>query len=170
MTKHQLLIDRLYRDTFSKRQNNPGLRDNLINARRFVMDDTMTEFLTDLVFETFNGRLLGQEQRGRVINWPNIQKRTSKMLDEMRHFSRLPHRITWVEYSHQAAIRRMLQLANYHDLDYAADLKVIPPHAERTVEMSKGVQIGWLMRQIDNSETAFDCSTFIGSPPTMDIR
>jgi hypothetical protein len=165
----ELLIDRLYRETFAKATRNPELRATLQAARRFVLDDSMAAFNVDLVFENMFGRTFRQIELGRTLNervMDSIGRRTCKLLDEMRHFSRLPHRTTWIEYSHEAHLRRQLEIGHRMGLEnsitVAPDGRVMP--LQETTEMlksAKGARCGWLLRQIGSTETAFDCTTFM---------
>jgi len=166
MSGDLLLIDQLYRGTFDKRYGNPDLRRSLQEARRFVLDDGMTAFLIDLVWHSMMfGRVFRQARHGQQPNMKAVGKRVFRALDNMRYFSRLPHRVTWVEFSAEAFSRRQLAIAVENGIETVAsvdpDGNVIGrTEQEEIIASSKGVRFGWLMRQM--TETSFDCSAFTG--------
>lgn len=170
----ELLIDRLYRQTFLKAHRNPDLRRHLEDARRFVLDDAMTRFLVELTFQSFTARAARSRKH---LAKPKYE-RLFKLLDDIRHFSRLPHRVTWVEYSHEAYMRRELEIFDEYDIELRiqphaftetqevidADLK-----AEEWLKLSKGQRIGWLFTSHQKIETAFSCSVFSATSPTSTV-
>ena len=165
--KSILLIDELYRYCFDKREPNVELRTSLQAARRFVLDDGMTEFLIDLVWQNMFGRVLRQSRHGQPIKPAAVGKRTFRMLDNMRYFSRLPHRITWFEFSAEAFTGRQLDIAVENKIGAntfvdAEGNRIDKKSHDEILESCKGVRFGWLMRQIGQSETSFDCTSFTG--------
>lgn len=161
--KSELLIDRLYRETFQKRTRNPQLRAHLMDARRFVLDDAMTAFMVDLTFQSFHARALRKHHAQ-----PKYE-RLFKLLDDIRHFSRLPHRVTWVEYSHQAYMRRELEIMDEYDLDlrlqpqaFTDDIEVenVDLKRDEWIAKSKDQRIGWLFTSHSKIETCFTCTIF----------
>src|SRR5262245_24077025 len=170
--EEDLLIDIVYRETFDKRRPNHDLRMTLLAARRFVLADEMAAFIVDLAFENLFGRTFRQVQRGRPLNTASLRKRVFRLLDQMRHFSRLPHRVTWIEFSYDAFVRRERAIADELGIENAS---AITPDGEiistrkwnEQLELARGVRVGWLMRQIGTSETAFDCTRFTNEEGKM---
>jgi hypothetical protein len=119
-----------------------------------VLSDEMTAFLFTLGFELYVDERKQASKSDRAYSvW---EKRCHARVDDCRHFSRLPHRVTWMEYSMaaQQEKRRELLPAIGQSSDYTA---------EELAEMKRAnVRIGWLMRQHDHVETAFAAERFVG--------
>lgn len=163
--KHQdepLLIDLLYRQTFKKPPlRNDHLRQTLESARRFVLSDEMTAFWVDLTWKAFHGMAGSGMLRSHM---PRFQRKIFARLDEFRHFSRLPHKVTWLECSREARNNRMEEIMRANDLpvtQYNADGGI---RSENTFEREKwegsGQRCGYLLMQHDQIETAFTCTEF----------
>jgi hypothetical protein len=142
--KPELLIDKLYRQTFRKPPlRNESLRNSLIKCQRFVLDDTMASFLVDLHHEFF-------------LSAPHSMKRLYRRMDEVRHFSRLPYANTWVEYSHYAVMKRSLEIRDRSGHIIPDELNI----PEEELKLSEHERVGWLMLQHSKIDTAFTCSKF----------
>src|SRR5215831_15251755 len=158
----ELLIDWIYRDTF-RAPRNPELRRLLSEARRCVLSDEMAAFLYTLMVEIYAGK-------------PEkfYRRKVHRRLDDCRHFSRLPHRVTWIEYNLNAMVLREEEtrgepiearpvmhptmdegVLRYSDID-----SHIVQSSERRPR-----RVGWLLMQHDKIETAFRADYFIGGLP-----
>jgi hypothetical protein len=82
-----LLIDDLYKMTFDKpvagRKSNKLVRQALVAARRFVLDEAMSSFLADVAFAVLK---------------KGSDAVSLKSLDVARRSARLPHDVTWIEF------------------------------------------------------------------------
>jgi hypothetical protein len=83
------LIDTLYRVSFRNEpimnwKSNAGMREALMGARRFILDDGMSEFLGELGTAAFVGK-------SKAIY--------TRLCDSLRVSARLPHKSIWVEYN-----------------------------------------------------------------------
>ncbi|RPH72685.1 MAG: hypothetical protein EHM78_01940 [Myxococcaceae bacterium] len=104
--------------------------ETLAGARKFVMDDSMSSFLADIG----GADRLGED--------------TAASLNAMRFLSRLPHRVTWIEYNARVRHSRALEIGTQF-LD--------PPSIG---EMP--ARLGWLCIQhptIDYAFTAIECAS-----------
>lgn len=94
------MIDTIYRISFSKQptgwRSNAVMREHLMNARRFVLDDDMSSFLGDLTSAAF------AKHKGKPI--------MLKMIDGLRVSARLPHHCTWIEYNLRRCQKRSAEL------------------------------------------------------------
>jgi len=152
--KTELLIDQLYRQTFKKHGRNETLRGILESARRFVLDDAMAAFLYELTYIAFHGpRMIDSKNNPR---WKKIHQR----LDETRHFSRLPHRVTWVEFSREVALRTTMMIAERDKVRADIDIMGSAGTPKREDWEGSGQRMGWLMQQHSKIETAFMCTQF----------
>jgi hypothetical protein len=145
----ELLIDWIYRGTF-KRPRNPDLRQVITQARRCVLSDEMAAFMYTMMVEILAGN------RPAGCHW---QKRCVARLDDCRWFSRLPHRVTWVEYSLGAMYERELS-----DRRKSGDHRVDGEQHKLQLTKSAGTRIGWLLQQHDHIDTAFRAQYFLGVP------
>jgi hypothetical protein len=158
----ELLIDWIYRDTF-RAPRNPELRRLLTSARRCVLSDEMAAFLYTLMVEIYAGK------PGKFL-----LRRTHRRLDDCRHFSRLPHRLTWVEYSLNAMLVREEETKGqpietrsvmYQDIDDGVlRYSDIDHHMVQSTQR-RPRRVGWLLMQHDKIETAFRADYFIGGLP-----
>lgn len=103
---------------------------NIAAARKFVLDEKMSAFSTDLAYAVLPKR--GTEAT------PSAIRRANAMLEEVRHVARLPHKITWIEFDLRARINR------------AREHYGMPIHEDHGPD--KG---GWLMLQHEKLDTAF---------------
>lgn len=152
--KPELLIDWVYRSTFNKKTRDLELRGQLMSARRCVLSDEMAAFLYTVMVETYSA---GYGKR----KWA---KRVCDRLDDCRHFSRLPHRVTWIEYSLGAMAEREAD-----EKDKLAPEIVEDGHYlgnERSALLTHprlhNARIGWLLRQHEKIETAVCADYFLG--------
>jgi len=150
-----LLIDTIYRQTFRKSTRNPELRVQLMSARRIVLTDEMAAFLYSLRLEIILGKL--QRPISRRVSYQRV--------DDCRYFARLPHKITWLEYSVAAMYQREIEIGPLKGTDIGLSEKT---HDERLQELERvraeGARVGWLMYQHDKIETAFAAQCFLGVP------
>jgi hypothetical protein len=77
-----------------------SISDDVIRARKFVLDTAMSRYLADLS-QSF---------------WRGGQRKRLLMLENARHEARLPYPLTWIEYDHLAYCDRL-------DTAYGADAK-----------------------------------------------
>ena len=90
------LADALLGETFKPyyRQSDPEgwMRTHLLQARKFVLDKSMSAFMADLAYASL----------------PAVRnaKRDQEVLDGMRTLARLPHKVTWIEFDMTARIKR----------------------------------------------------------------
>jgi len=136
------LFDDLYRATFNystKRRaigfvDHPDrLRQHLRDARKFVLDDQMSSFLVDLSSSAF------LDDKKTKVRY--------RLVDQMRTLARLPHQLTWVEFSYACAQKRALEL----QLTDPSEGPNPPIRTERQ---------GWLLNQHPKNETLFRVHIF----------
>jgi hypothetical protein len=153
MSKTEFLIDQIYRSCFDKRAPKPGLRRALESARRFVLDDAMAAFLGELSFESFTGRHLHIKPHRRA-------QHIYSGIDSLRHFSRLPHKVTWVEYPITPAAQRRTELTNkFGSCVFIGSGATYQPDAfDEFAEWREG----WLLWQHERIDTAFGALIFTG--------
>jgi hypothetical protein len=120
LDKAETLADRIYMLT-SQRDIWPWaerehLRSSLFQARRFVLDDTMSAFLCDLSMTAFfkNGPIKVDHREGQV-DFPVIDcsKRVAlRKLEQLRLGAKLPHKFTWIEFNLTACFERSVELGH----------------------------------------------------------
>lgn len=137
------LIDALYRASFSNRpvmgwRNNSAMRDALVNSRRFVLDDPMSEFLGELASAAF-------------AYAPQLTKVRKRMIEQLRIAARLPHQSVWIEYNLRKCIARSNAIL---ELPYKPE--------------DSPAREGWLIRQHPGIDTAFSLMLFSDSPGEQD--
>jgi len=79
------------------------MRQAIIAARKFVLDDAMSSFLSDLSVTPFDAN----------------KHRLAELADSMRHGARIPYPRTWIEWNGQTFRSRMIELG--HDKDIVGD-------------------------------------------------
>ena len=135
MAEPDTLIDQLYAMTFGKPvpawQSNKLIRRALIEARRFVLDKSMSAFLADLQLAAFN---------------PRTQCVRPYVFEQFRTSARLPHAVTWVEYDFIAHNIRE------HELRGAATFELKGGEHE--------VREGWLLNAFDKDDQVFRAHLF----------
>jgi hypothetical protein len=97
----------------------------LAEANRYVLNDSMSGFMADLAWAS----LLTSLNQGKAQN----------LLDSMRRQARAPHKVTWIEYNHQAKHRRSQEYGS--NRNSPAD--------------SGPDKCGWLILQHPQIDTAF---------------
>jgi hypothetical protein len=126
---------------------------SIANARKFMLDDRMSEYLADLSRSYFTG--------GR-------RKRLYK-LENTRHMARLPHALTWIEFSYPHYVDR-LRFA--HGVEYRTPEGRGMPYDQKAVDSigrldDKGYyivpRVGFLIQQHDKIDTAFKVTEFYSS-------
>jgi hypothetical protein len=100
----------------------------IAQARKFVLDDRMSSFMADLAYASLPVH--------RDI------KRDRAILEGMRILSRLPHKVTWIEYNLRERMKRSVGV--YGPIN---SNKLVPEKAPE-----KG---GWLLIQHEKLESAF---------------
>lgn len=120
------LIREWQRPLYRKIDPNNWLVSHIAQARKFVLDESMSAFMGDLAYAS----LLTCE----------TNHKAHLLLDSMRSLARLPHALTWIEYDMKAKRQRV------HD-EYNSDAIVSP---DATPDRS-----GWLLLQHPTLETAF---------------
>jgi hypothetical protein len=165
MSKPELLVDILYRLTYAKpvdpQLRDPNLRRLLADARRCVLTDDMAELLYSMMLAIYGfDPRPGDMAEDRK---PSKRKRIHGRLDDCRWFSRLPHRVTWVEYSLHAMLTREVAVrAKSGDDPYTN------AQEDLIATKSSEVRVGWLMYQHNKVDVAFAAEYFIGVPETAD--
>lgn len=100
----------------------------IANARKFVLDQSMSAYLSDLSQNFWRGGL-----RNRL-----------RQLENARHMARLPHRQTWIEFSYPSYLERFK----------AKGGNIVRPGSTMPGEPFP-TRVGWLLQQHDKIETAF---------------
>lgn len=130
MEKENTLADMLLRETFRKKQTitltsglqPDALRNDLIRARRFVLDESMSAFMADLSMAPF----------------ACAHERRAEVLDALRHGARLPHQTMWLEFWGKPFRQRMLD--GYPDAKDVRQDKLASPD-------EVPVRWGWLFKE-----------------------
>jgi len=119
MKRAPTLIDTLYRLTFRNeplftRANNAALREKFVNARRFILDARMSDFLGELASRAFAppaehttepwGGTMGATLTTHTDR--AAAERMRRQIEAMRVSAMTPHAITWIEYDLRAAQTR----------------------------------------------------------------
>jgi len=105
---------------------NNWIATHIAKARKFVLDNSMSAFMADLGYQSFNGC--------------RTTKKKIELIEGMRRMSRLPHALTWIEFNKLEHRRRVKEV--YHsDIDAGPD--DVPDLC------------GWLLMQHPTVETAF---------------
>src|SRR4249920_1830843 len=130
MKQAPTLFDTLYRSSFKNERvngwsNNAQWRNAITNARRFVLDDSMSTFLGVLSTQAFTNKDLNLEVR-------------SRMIENLRVGARLPHSTIWCEYNLRNCQAKSQELLG---------------HPYNPMETPK--YEGWLLQQHPHLETAF---------------
>jgi len=156
-----LLIDQVYRSCFDKKRPRPALRAMLESARRFVLDNEMSAFLADLNFQTFTGRWLHIKPHRRRMHF-------CRGIDSVRHFARLPHRVTWVEFSSSRLYGRTKEILRDMPPEERAltpiigdDPLMVPPPRPVDILREEVGKEGFLCWQHDKIETAFSARPWV---------
>jgi hypothetical protein len=121
--KELLLLDSLYRETF-KRKEYASFREKLKVAHRFVLDDAMASFLSDLAHDSFLGPILKKSKVEEIMpdsSDPIVRmtgaseklntilkhdKTMPKLMEGIRQLARLPHQTVWIEFNNQLRMQR----------------------------------------------------------------
>jgi hypothetical protein len=144
--KASTLADRLYQATYDSPylRRADELRQTLFSARRFVLDERMSAFLTNLATAAFLrknqevaiGATLGSD--GHYCEIMPGGRHNNVLIEQLRLAARLPHPITWIEYDFTAAERRQAELTGI-----------------ARQGLYDGFLEGWLLQQHPQVETAF---------------
>jgi len=128
----------------------PKFTQPLLNARKFVLDEPMSEFLSELSHGPFHDA--------------KTLARRPVIAEQMRITARLPHALTWVEYDARALKRHTLQRwgdGSYQSTKLPWESK---PSEEETI-----ARIGWLLEQHPKIENAFRCTVFATATNEGDV-
>ena len=131
-----LLIDTIYRDTFNKRAPNPRLRERLVNARRIVLADEMAAFLYSLRVQLFLGNKPSK---------PISQSLRYRRVDDCRYYARLPHKITWLEYSTAAMYEREIEINESENVDLSGYGTSHAQHMEKLARRTGIRRARWMV-------------------------
>lgn len=141
MIKAPTLADLVVRSTFSGHVD-AMWRGAVLNARKFVLDEGMSAFLSDLSHAAF----------------VDSSEKAIKAIDGARTLSRAPYSITWIEYDARAERRRTLQA-------YRGNTAVIGYDGLQTGGLSPPEEvpprIGYLLVEDKEIRTTFRVVTFI---------
>jgi hypothetical protein len=151
MTQAPNLIGMLYRETFRNDTktawiDNLTLRQKFMKAKRFILDESMSEFLGELATRAFVFKNMVPEQQP-LLPAPATaaqQQLRLKRLEALRVSACAPHEITWIEYDLRRAMSRSNELLG----------RYTPPEQMPKTE-------GWLIEQRGN---ALCMSVFTHSP------
>ena len=137
MSKRGTLIDLALREALKPHGKAvPGsIRDLLLCARKFVLDDSMSAYLADLTNAAFAAS----------------PQRAVEMVDGARKLARLPHPVTWIEYNCLA--RRKRSMSEYPQFQWPTSGANLPDH-----EIIP--RVGWLLVQHSKIPTAFVLTEF----------
>jgi hypothetical protein len=122
----------------------PGVTGRLAAARRFVLDDGASSFLSDLAHANF---VQGRAQALRAI-------------ESSRHLARLPHALMWVEYDARAERRRTLEAYEAQAVTSVSVWNGTPGRLAPPDELVP--HVGWLLEQHPQVVTAFRMTQFHG--------
>src|SRR5262245_16167548 len=87
------LLRYTYNPLFQKHLDRTGkLRELLLTARKFYLDDGMSAFVADLADYAYQENL--------------SEDRRSRWLESLRISARPPHQVTWIEFDLRARMRR----------------------------------------------------------------
>jgi len=130
MTAAPTLADSIIREWMRPRYRridaNNWVASHIAQARKFVLDESMSQFMADLSYISLNAC--------------KTDAKKQHLIDSMRQLARLPHATTWIEFDKQAHRRRVKEA--YHP-DIVAEPDSVPDRS------------GWLLMQHPGVETAF---------------
>jgi hypothetical protein len=156
LKKPPTLADLVYQQThFEGFKNSSILRQKLFQAKRFVLDQSMSRFLADLYIAAFvrKGKKVEFTMSSKVYDtsWAEGGKLQRHLIEQLRISARLPHAITWIEYDRRAECKRQHEIVenNPFALPRTRD-GVEPPCIE-----------GWLLEQHPTIATTFKCDLFM---------
>src|SRR5262249_48277948 len=119
-----------------------GVFAKIVQARKFVLDDTMSRYLYDLAHTSLRGGL-----RKRIYQ-----------IENTRQLARLPHPLTWIEFNYRAFIERSRELG--HKLVFVGTSTA---DVRRQQAGTPPERRGWLLQQHPSIETAFVASEAFSS-------
>ena len=125
-TLADMIIREWQRPFYRQIDPNNWLASHIAQARKFVLDESMSTFLADLGYSS--------------LRLCNTKEKRCQLIEGIRQLSRLPHALTWIEYDKQAHRRRVKEA--YHS-DIIADFDSVPDRS------------GWLLMQHPSLETSF---------------
>jgi hypothetical protein len=140
------LIDLVTRETYAKRPLIPvNYRERLISARKFVLDEPMSEFLADLSNAATNEAVMRQHD--------DDGERLFAIMHGARRMARAPFPTTWIEYDCRARRRRSWSAwpqnaAKQDGDDNPVNEKDVCP------------RVGWLIEQHPGIEGAYKLTEF----------
>lgn len=116
---------------FNRREGYVAVFNDVVHARKFVLDKDMSAYLAELSSSFWRGGL----------------RKRNRMLENVRQQARLPHVLTWIEIDFlNGYLPRSFALENIDTL--ATPGTPEPP------------RYGWLLRQHPKVETSFMCTEF----------
>jgi hypothetical protein len=135
MSKPVTMADQILRQLHRRKLAPAGrdLRNAIVAASRFILDREMSAFLADLSLAPFRC---------------NPQRRL-EIIDSLRRSSRLPHRVTWIEFDAVAFINRRVELGR----------KLFDFHGERP-DYAMCPRMGFLLQEHQHLSTAIRVSSF----------
>ena len=103
MKSAQTLADYVYRASYNKRPvegwtDNKKWRDALHRAKRFVLDDEMSVFLSELSTQAFIKNRPPEDNLATPVG-SRMSVVRNKLVENLRMGARLPSEVTWVEYN-----------------------------------------------------------------------
>jgi hypothetical protein len=114
------------RSAYRKLDRNNWLASHIAQARKFVLDESMSKFMADLGYVSLNAC--------------KTPAKREQLVEGLRKLSRLPHALTWIEFDKQVHRRRVKEA--YHP-EIVAEPEDVPDRS------------GWLLLQHPQLETAF---------------
>jgi len=140
-----ILADKVCR-WLSHQRRIPGnaLRDSILSAKRFVLDDAMSAYTADLGLAPLCSR--------------NPQRRC-EILDEMRKLAQLPFKTTWIEMNFHSYMRRSTEEYG----KYGVHAGVLADMVAYQPETREPNYLGWLIQRHPQIETSFRAFWFASS-------
>ena len=138
-------------------KNSPVLRQKLFQAKRFVLDESMSRFLADLYIAAFvrKGKHVEFSMSSKVYDtsWAD-GKSQRHLIEQLRISARLPHAVTWIEYDRRAECKRQHEIIENNPFAMPRTRDGITPVCRE----------GWLLSQHPTIDTAFECDLFMYWP------
>lgn len=97
----ELLYDQLLEATYETKAYK-SFREAIIRARKFILDDEMSSFMTDLAQAAF----LSVSEGINTENYPEKRAALRSVLGGARNMARLPFDVTWVEFNANERTKR----------------------------------------------------------------
>jgi hypothetical protein len=131
-----------------------SIAQEIMQARRFVLDDTASSFMADLAHASYAAA--DDEDQHYV--------KSGRLLDQARQLSRAPHALTWFEYDHRVFRKRVKEVYEgkfrFINAETAGNKVIATTSMEAAGADEISTHIGHLLRQ--ESDTQFLVTTVVG--------